>query len=638
MSEKFDFSGWATKVNLLCSDGRVIRKDAFKHCDGMVVPLVWNHQHNKPEEVLGHALLENRDDGVYAYCTFNDTESGQNAKLLVQHGDVNQLSIYANKLKQQGSNVLHGVIREVSLVLAGANPGAYIDSVMMHGDESDEEAVIYTGEFIENVAPLFHSEENEKKGEEKVYKETEKKETTAADFDKLTDEQKKKVREFMAMLSNEEKEDTKKPESKKDEELEHADNKPEDKAAASKDDEETVQDVLDSLTEKQKTVVYALIGQILEDKDESDDDDEGGKEEMKHNVFDQETNPKDVLSHSDMMEIMADAKRTGSLRDAVLAHGIEDIEYLFPDAQTIDKTPGFIKRDDTWVADVMNSVHNTPFSRIKSIFADITEADARAKGYIKGNLKVEEVFTLLKRVTNPTTIYKKQKIDRDDIVDITDFDVVAWLKTEMRMMLDEEIARAVLVGDGRNASSNDKINEQNIRPIWTDDDVYTVKAAINVAADATDDVKAKAFIKAAIKSRKNYKGSGNPVMFITEDMLTNCLLLEDLNGRVIYDTIDKLATALRVKKIIPVPVMENLTRVKGANTHELAGIYVNLNDYNIGADKGGAVNMFDDFDIDYNQQKYLIETRISGALTVPYSAVAIEFVTATTPSQTEDGE
>ncbi len=640
MSEKFDFSGWATKVNLLCSDGRVIRKDAFKHCDGMVVPLVWNHQHNKPEEVLGHALLENRDDGVYAYCTFNDTESGQNAKLLVQHGDVNQLSIYANKLKQQGSNVLHGVIREVSLVLAGANPGAYIDSVMMHGEESDEEAVIYTGEFIENVEPLFHSDENEKKGEEKVDEETKKKETNSVDFDKLTDEQKKRVREFMANMTKqsdgETNADSKKEDKKDAKELEHANDKSDDKTATGKSDEETVQDVLDSLTEKQKTVVQYLIGRILED--ESDDDDEGGKEEMKHNVFDQDTNKKNVLSHSDMMEIMADAKRTGSLRDAVLAHGIDDIEYLFPDAQTIDKTPGFIKRDDTWVADVMNSVHHTPFSRIKSIFADITEADARAKGYVKGNLKIEEVFTLLKRITTPTTIYKKQKIDRDDMVDITDFDVVAWLKTEMRMMLDEEIARAVLVGDGRNPSSNDKINEQNIRPIWTDDDVYTVKAAINVASDATDDVKAKAFIKAAIKSRKNYKGSGNPVMFITEDMLTNCLLLEDLNGRAIYDTIDKLATALRVKKIIPVPVMENLTRVKGANTHELAGIYVNLADYNIGADKGGAVNMFDDFDIDYNQQKYLIETRISGALTVPYSAVAIEFVTATTPSQSEDGK
>ena len=355
---------------------------------------------------------------------------------------------------------------------------------------------------------------------------------------------------------------------------------------------------------------------------------------MKHNVFENETNNQEVLAHADMVAIMDDAKRGGSLKDAVLAHGIEDIEYLFPDAQAMEKTPGFIKRDDTWVSEIMKTVHHTPFSRIKSVFADITEADARAKGYIKGNLKTEEVFTLLKRITTPTTIYKKQKLDRDDIVDITDFDVVAWLKSEMRMMLDEEIARAVLVGDGRSSSSNDKINEQNVRPIWTDDDVYTVKAAIKVAADASDDVKARSFIKAAIKSRKNYKGSGNPTMFISEDMLTNCLLLEDANQRVIYDTIDKLATALRVKKIVPVPVMENLTRTVGANTHELAGIYVNMADYNIGADKGGAVNMFDDFDIDYNQQKYLIETRCSGALTVPFSAVAIEFVSETAP----DGE
>ena len=326
-----------------------------------------------------------------------------------------------------------------------------------------------------------------------------------------------------------------------------------------------------------------------------------------------------------MAEIMEDARRCGSLADAVLAHGIENIDYLFPDAKTVDNVPGFIKRDDTWVGEVMKGVHKTPFSRIKSVFANITEADARAKGYIKGNMKTEELFTLLKRITTPTTIYKKQNLDRDDVVDITDFDVVAWLKTEMRMMLDEEIARAVLVGDGRSSSSNDKINEQNVRPIWTDDDIYTVKAAVNVTSSTTDDEKAKGFIKATIKSRKNYKGSGNPDMFISEDVLTACLLLEDTNGRVIYDSVDKLATALRVRRIIPVPVMENLTRQVSGHAHTLAGIYVNLNDYNIGADKGGAVNMFDDFDIDYNQKKYLIETRCSGALIKPYAAVAIEF-------------
>lgn len=611
MGKKFDFSGWATRANMLCSDGRVIRKDAFKECDGETVPLVWNHQHNSVDEVLGHALLENRDEGVYAYCTFNDTESGQNAKLLVQHGDVDKLSIYANKLKQRGCDVVHGVIRELSLVLAGANPGAYIESVMMHGEDALEEGYICSGELIENAEPLFHAD-TDKKGEDEMAEEAKKTaddETVKEVFNTLTEKQKKAVCAMIGMIME-------------DEEVKHSEETP--------DDEETVGEVLDTLTDKQQKVVYAIIGQILEDAGIEDDEDEnkGGNNDMKHNVFDKETSQTEVLSHSEMAEIIEDAKRGGSLADAVLQHGIENIDYLFPDAVAIDKTPGFIKREDTWVTEVMNAVHKTPFSRIKSILADITETDARAKGYVKGNMKFEEVITLLKRVTNPTTIYKKQKLDRDDVIDITDFDVVAWLKTEMRMMLNEEIARAVLVGDGRSASSNDKINEQNVRPIWTDDDVYTIKAAVNVDKSATDDEKAKGFIKACIKSRKNYKGSGNPVMYISEDMLTNCLLLEDTNGRVIYDSIDKLATALRVRKIVPVPVMENLTRNVASNTHTLAGIYVNLTDYNIGADKGGAVNMFDDFDIDYNQMKYLIETRCSGALTKPFSAVAVEIVTA----------
>lgn len=617
MGNKFDFSGWATRANMLCSDGRVIRKDAFKECDGVTVPMVWNHQHNSPDRVLGHALLENRDEGVYAYCTFNDTESGQNAKLLVQHGDVDKLSIYANKLKQQGCDVVHGVIRELSLVLAGANPGAYIESVMMHNDDSYEEGYISTGEYIENVEPLFHSDED-KKGEEMA---EEVKDTKGVDelVKNLTEEQKKALLEKLG---------------KKDEKPEETDDiKHAEETAAKKEEEKTIKEIIDGLSPVEQKAVYALVGMALEegnaDDEDDDEDDKGGKSNMKHNVFDNETDTTEVLSHSDMMEIMEDAKRNGSLADAVLQHGIEQIDYLFPDAKTINNAPDFIKRDDTWVADVMNAVHKTPFSRIKSIHADITEADARAKGYVKGNMKFEEVITLLKRVTNPTTIYKKQKLDRDDVVDITDFDVVAWLKTEMRMMLNEEIARAILVGDGRSNSSNDKINEQNIRPIWTDDDVYTIKAAVNVTKTATDDEKAKGFIKACIKSRKNYKGSGNPVMYISEDMLTDCLLLEDTNGRVIYDTVEKLATALRVRKIIPVPVLENLTRTVGSNTHTLAGIYVNLTDYNIGADKGGAVNMFDDFDIDYNQMKYLIETRCSGALTKPFSAVALELVAPT---------
>lgn len=639
MGKNFDFGGWATKANLLCSDGRIIRENAFEECDGKKVPLVWNHQHNDPDAVLGHALLENRGDGVYAYCTFNDTDAGQNAKLLVQHGDVDQLSIYANKLKQRGRDVIHGVIREVSLVLAGANSGARIDSVMMHSDDSSEEGYIYTGEFLDDVEPLYHAE-TEKKGETEVAEETKKTEKpteTAADvFETLTEKQKKAVRALIGMAVEEakgekQKEAPKKEETKNDK-MQHSESKPEDKPD---EKEETVGDVFETLTEKQKKAVYALIGMVLEEKEDADEteDDEikGGKTDMKHNVFDQETQKEDVLTHSEMMEIMEEAKKPGigSMREAFLQHGITHIDYLFPDAQAIDKTPGFIKRDDSWVSDVMGSVHKTPFARIKSVFADITEADARAKGYIKGNQKTDEVFSLLKRVTTPTTVYKKQKIDRDDVIDITDFDVVAWLKSEMRMMLDEEIARAVLVGDGRSSSSNDKINEQNIRPIWTDDNVYTVKAAVNVTASSTDDEKAKAFIKAAIKSRKNYKGSGNPVMYISEDVLTNCLLLEDTNQRIIYDSVDKLATTLRVRKIVPVPVMEDLKRTVESNTHTLAGIYVNLADYTIGADKGGAVNMFDDFDIDYNAQKYLIETRCSGALNKPYAAVAIEFVQPT---------
>lgn len=563
MSKKFDFSGWATRNNLKCSDGRTILRDAFKQDDGQIVPLVWNHQHNDPLNVLGHALLENREDGVYAYCTFNNTEAGQNAKQLVQHGDISALSIYANRLKQQGSNVLHGAIREVSLVLAGANPGAYIDSIISHsGIESDEEAIIYTGENI----TLEHSDDSDKKEEDK-------------------------------------------------------------KMENNNSGEKTVKDVFDSMTEEQKTVVYAMIGEALE---QNNKDDEGDKD-MKHNVFDNDQqNNEGVLSHSEMATIIGDAKRYGSLKESFLAHaqdyGIENIEYLFPEAKALTQTPEFIKRDTSWVSKVMNGTHHSPFSRIKSVFADITEDEARAKGYMKGKLKKDEVFSLLKRTTVPTTIYKKQKIDRDDVIDITDFDVITWLKSEMRLMLDEEIARAILVGDGRLASSDDKINESNIRPIWKDADLYTVKTKVNVAAGASDEDKAKAFIKSIIKSRKNYKGSGSPTLFTTEDMLTDCLLIEDANGRVIYDSVEKLATTLRVKEIITVPVMENLSRTgDNGETLALAGIIVNLADYNVGADKGGAINMFDDFDIDYNQQKYLIETRCSGALTKPFSAITVEF-------------
>lgn len=577
--ERFDFSGWATRNDLKCSDGRTIRKDAFKDNNGQKVPLVWNHQHNDPLNILGHALLENRQEGVYAYCTFNETEAGQNAKLLVEHGDVSALSIYANQLKQRGSDVIHGAIREVSLVLAGANPGAFIDSVICHGEESEEEAIIYTGEDIS----LFHAECDKKE---------ETKEEKPVENEKKTTESEKKTT----------------------------------------DSEETVGEVLDTLNEKQKTAVFALIAQALENADNSDDDDEEEKE-MKHNVFDQDkTTKENVLSHSDIESILSDAKRSGSLKESFLAHtatyGIDQIDTLFPEPKSMNTPPEFIKRDMDWVAGVINGVHHTPFSRIKSMFANITEDEARAKGYIKGNLKKEEVFTLLKRTTTPTTIYKKQKLDRDDILDITDFDVVAWIKGEMRMMLDEEIARAILVGDGRLTSDDDHIPEQNIRPVWKDDDLYTIKTKITVSTTATDDDKAKAMIKAAVKSRKNYKGSGNPVLYTTEDFLTNCLLLEDTQGYRLYKSEQDVATAMRVSKIVTVPVMEGLTRTDSeSKTRTLMGIIVNLKDYNVGADKGGAVNMFDDFDIDYNQQKYLMETRCSGALIKPYSAIALEMVT-----------
>ena len=571
MEEKFDFCGWASKNNLRCSDGRIIRKDAFKQNDGETVPLVWNHDHTDPYRIVGHARLENREEGVYAYCKFNDTDLGKTARIYVEHGDITQMSIYANQLKQQGDNVIHGSIREVSLVLAGANPGAYIESIVKHGDESDEEAVIFTGEDI----TLIHSEEAATEEEEVVSHADESTENTSTE--ETTSEK-----------------------------------------------EETIADVFNTFSEKQKTVVYAMIDQALEEGAKNKNDE--GDESMKHNVFDQTTETNEnVLSHDAMNTIIADAKRYGSLKESFLAHaqeyGIENIDYLFSEAKTINNPPEFIKRDTGWVNEVMSAVHHTPFSRIKSMFADITEDDARAKGYIKGNLKKEEVFSLLKRTTTPTTIYKKQKLDRDDVVDITDFDVIAWLKTEMRMMLDEEIARAILIGDGRLASSDDKINEDNIRPVIKDSELYTVRTVVNVAHGATDDDKAKATIKAAVKARKNYKGSGTPTLYTTEDFLTNALLLEDTQGHRLYKNESDVAAAMRVSKIVTVPVMEG---VKGPNGKDLIGVIVNLKDYTVGADKGGAINMFDDFDIDYNQQKYLIETRCSGALIKPYSAIVLE--------------
>ena len=587
MSKSYDFAGWVTRANLRCTDGRIIMNDAFKDCDGKRVPLVWAHQHNSVDDVLGHMDLENRGEGVYGYGYFNETDSGQNAKELVRNGDVTAMSIYANQLKQEGSSVRHGVIREVSLVLAGANPGAFIDSVMMHADgttyTSEDEAQIYTGkimEVIDMANKLEHADQMEEKKE--------------------------------------------KPSAEKPEE-----------------GNETIGEIFNTLSDKQKKAVYAIVGSIMDDEDgdnEEEDDSEEDDADMKHNVFDTETNPMDVISHDEMTAVITDARSRGSMKDAALAHGITSIGNLFPEAQTIEKTPEFYKRDTDWVSVVMNGVHRSPFSRVKSTYADITADDARARGYVKGNQKVEETIAALKRVTTPTTIYKLQKLDRDDVVDITDFDVVAWIKGEMRMMLDEEIARAILVGDGRNASSNDKINEQNIRPIWKDDEAYTIHHIAELAKDATQDDVAIAFIRDSVKSRKDYKGSGNPILFTTEDHLTNMLLLEDRVGRRLYDTVEKLATAMRVSRIITVPVMEGLTRtttsadvgVTSGTTVQLAGIIVNLGDYNVGADRGGEVNLFDDFDINYNKQEYLIETRCSGAMIRPKGAIALEYYMATT--------
>lgn len=577
--EGYDFAGYATRYGVPCADGRIIDKTAFLQNNGKKVPLVYNHQHNDISNVLGHAFLECREDGVYAYGYFNDTDRGVEAKNQVIHGDLDSLSIWANRLQESGNpprkHVAHGDIKELSLVLAGANPGAFIEEIVAHSDEEGYEAFIYSGDSLE----LNHSEGG-----------TEKEDEPMADTNKDQE-----------------------PESK------------------------TAKEVFDGMTEEQQQVAMAIAGQAVEEAlkehgidPEADDEEEEGGDEMGHSCFDDNTGEEtNVLSHDDMAAIVKEAEKTGRMSDAFLAHGIENIEYLFPDAQTLNGTPEFIKRNDEWVDDVMNNVHHTPFSRIKSVFADITEDDARAKGYIKGKLKKEEVFSLLKRTTTPQTVYKKQKIDRDDYIDIVDMDVVAWIKTEMRMMLDEEIARAILVGDGRLSSSDDKISEDHIRPIWTDADLYTIKVAVDITKDSTAAEIAKAFIVEAIRARVQYKGSGNPSLYAPDTIITECLLLEDKNGRMIYDTIAKLATVLRVSKIVAVPVMENLTRTKDSYTYKLLGLIVNLKDYNVGADKGGAVNMFDDFDIDYNAMKYLIETRCSGAMIKPYAAIAIETKIAT---------
>ena len=623
---EYDFSGYATRNDVRCSDGRIIRKDAFQSCDHTRVPLVWQHDHMTPSNVLGHAMLENRDDGVYAYGVFNNTSEGMHAKELVKNGDIRALSIYANKLKHQGCDVVHGAIREVSLVLAGANPGAFIDTVIAHDYDDEEEAEI---RFISDKSTvLYHSDDKKKKKEidDEEDDDFEDKQIDDDVFDHDESDEEEKDDDL-------DKNKKGKGEKKMSKSFEHADN-----------GEKTIKDVIDTMNEEQKNVLYALVGMAAEG--ELTNGAKGAEgEDMKHNAFSDDYD--DTLMHAEeMADIIRDGKRYGSLRESAYQHGYEDIpdvlshadygienmDMLFPDYKNVVNIPGFVGRDMSWVTKVMTGVAHTPFSRIKTIFADITADEARAKGYIKGNKKKEEVFTLLKRTTDPQTVYKKQKLDRDDVVDITDFDVISWLKGEMRMMLDEEIGRALLVGDGRDNSSDDKINPLHIRPIWGDDPFYTIRAQVALASDATDDDKYTGLIRAAIKARKDYKGSGNPTFYTTEENLTGMLLLTDKMGRDLYESEEQLAKKLRVKEIVTVPVMEGLTRDGDSQdpteaqtaTLTFEGLIVNLADYNVGADKGGAVNLFDDFDIDYNAMKYLIETRCSGALIKPYAAIALE--------------
>lgn len=589
----YDCSGWATKANTRCYDGLTIAPDAFKECDGKTVPMVYNHDHSSVDNVIGHCLLKNRPQGVYCYAKFNDTDTGRTAKACVENGDLNAFSIYANGLQKVGKTVKHGFIREVSLVLAGCNPGALIDEVVKHSADEDYdegEAFIYNDEGLS----LTHGMDPDGNPLEDL--------THSADSgNAVTDDKATQEEAKMADEKNMSK-------------------------------EETVADVFNTLTEKQKKVVYAIIGSAM--ASEKDDD---GKEDttVKQNVFDHDTT-ETVLKHSigDINAIIKGAKSSGTMKAAFensditgeelayLSHGIDNVEWLFPDDKVLDNPPRIIDKDQTWVGKVMSAVHHIPFSRFKSMFADLTEEDARAKGYIKGNFKKEQVFGLLRRSTSPTTIYKKQKMDRDDVIDITSFDVIAWLKSEMRLKLNEEIARAILIGDGRPAASEDKVDENCIRPVFNDADLFTIKVQVSTTGLTAVEDKYKAAIKSILRSRKEYKGAGTPTLFTTEDALTEMLLLEDTIGHALYADEAALARKLRVSNIVTVPQMEGM---KGAKGGDLFGIIVNLSDYTVGADKGGAVSMFDDFDIDFNAMKYLIETRCSGALTTPYSAIAVEW-------------
>lgn len=638
MAEIYDFGGYATKNDLRCADGRTIRRNAFKECDGTTVPLVWQHSHGKPGDVLGHAVLENRDDGVYAYGSFNNTDSGRNAKELVKHGDVRALSIYANQLIQKGGDVLHGMIREVSLCLAGANPGARIeDLAVAHFDEdgAELEAQVYNGENIE----LFHSDDDYEEQEDETMDE----EMGLQEVIDTMDED-----QYNAMLYV------------VDQALNHSDESGEELG-----EDASIQDIIDTMNDQQKDALVYVVSNALESAEGSDDDyyddddsdaddyddyddyEEDESDMMEHAYENYETDA--AIAHDAMNAVIEDGKRFGSLRESfkfhaeegAIAHaidttgmdlptltnqeyntkfgyGVNSPEMLYPEAKSLNIPPEFIKRDTDWVSVVWNGVHRTPFSRIKSMFANITEDEARAKGYIKGKMKKEEFFSLMKRVTVPQTVYKKQKLDRDDIIDITDFDVVRWIRQEMRIMWDEETARAMLIGDGRPGTDSDKISEEHIRPIAKDVALFTIQK--EVEEGATLEATAKNMMRAAVRARKDYKGSGDPIMFTTEDWLTSMLLIEDGIGHYIYKSVSELATALRVSRIVTVPVMEGF---KLDNGNELMAIIVNLKDYNVGTDKGGEVNMFDDFDIDYNQYKYLIESRCSGALIKPYSAIVL---------------
>ena len=601
--EKFDFSGWATKNDLKCSDGRIIRHNAFKSNDGKIVPLVWNHIHNDPDYILGHALLENRDEGVIAHCSLNESPKAESVRYAIKHGDVASLSIYANQLQQNGSDVIHGLIREVSVVLAGANPGAMIENIYFaHSDEvADDEAIIYTG------LPLVLEHSLKEKEDKDVAEDTKKKyddedlDEEEYEDDEDEDEEDSDDEEYEDD-EDEDEEDEKKP-------IKHSDDEDDD------EDGETIGDVLETLNEKQKNVVATIIGMAIQEAKKGEDED------MKHNVFDNEYSADDVLMHAEFTdEVIHDAARFGSMKESFIQHaaeyGIENIDWLQPEFKNIngDGAPGFLSiKPDDWVKVVMDGVHHTPFAKIKMMYADIREDEARAKGYIKGKYKKEEVFGLLKRQVSPTTVYKKQKFDREDVIDITDFDLISWVKGEMRTKLDEELARAFIYGDGRSALSEDKINEANIIPVWKDEDLFCIKYTVTPETGESD---AHALINAAVKSQDTYEGSGNLVLFIKNTQVTDCLLLEDTQGHRMYKDINELALAMSVSRIVKVPASIVPTGV--------LGVMVDLKDYNVGADKGGSINMFEDFDIDYNQQKYLIETRCSACLIKPYSAIVLK--------------